>query len=298
MKLLITGSRGLIGSALRNSLLSQKIETIGLDLEEKTQTERGDIRDEAFLKKQMEDCTGIIHLAAISRVVHAQKNPRKCWSINVEGTRSLLKCALLSHKKPWVIFASSREVYGQQKLLPVCEDAGFHPVNVYGYAKVAGEMECLYARSLGIQTAVVRFSNVYGGENDHDDRVIPAFVRASLLNEPLRVEGSENIFDFTHVSDVVCGLINLIGIMNTDGREALPPIHFSTGKGTTLRELSDLIRHCSNSCSSVNQYSARNFDVHSFIGNPKRAKEILGWQPEVSLEEGILQLTNRLRKVA
>ena len=298
MKLLVTGSAGLMGSVLRKSLSNQRIETIGIDLKSQIHLEQGDIRDGSFLEKQMEECDGIIHLAAISRVVHAQNNPQKCWNINVEGTRNLLKIALSSSKKPWVIFASSREVHGQQDHLPVHEEAGFQPVNVYGYAKVAAEMECLYSRSLGLQTATVRFSNVYGGENDHDDLVIPAFVRAALSHAPLRVEGVDNVFDFTHVNDVVQGLVKLIDVMNTNREKALPPIHFLTGKGTTLGELSDIIRFCSDSRSSIRHAPARDFDVHSFIGDPQRAKELLGWSAEISLEDGILQLTSRLREAA
>jgi len=287
MKVLITGSSGLVGTALTELLTLAGIEVVGLDIVDRGNNFLGDVSNTQVLEKSLKDCNGIVHLAAVSRVVHAQNDPAKCWAINVNGTKNLLKSALNSPLKPWVIFASSREVYGQQTTLPVKEDAGLKPMNIYGSTKVAGEMQCHYARSLGLKTAVVRFSNIYGGKNDHHDRVIPAFINAAMGNNDLRIEGGENTFDFTHVADVVRGLLNLIELINLPESKNLPPIHFVRGSGTTLEELAEMIINYTKSKSSFKKAPPRNFDVHSFIGDPSRAQSLLGWRAEIPLDKGL-----------
>ena len=256
------------------------------------------MRDIARLRQKTSGCSGIIHLAAISRVVHAQNDPIKCWETNVRGTSHLLREALSFSKKPWVVFASSREVYGQQNSLPVHEDSGLKPMNVYGCAKVAGEMECMYARSLGLNVSVVRFSNVYGGIEDHEDRVVPAFVRGVISHCTHRIEGADNIFDFTHVEDVVQGLVKLIALMNSkEAEDFLPPIHFVSGRGTTLQELSSIIHTAADSPPITQIVPPRTFDVHAFIGDTKRAQNLLGWKAKIALEDGIKRLLDQLQEI-
>ena len=100
MKILITGSEGLIGSFLKKHLRQQGIDVVGIDLKSKDESEFGDVRDIARLRQKTSGCSGIIHLAAISRVVHAQNDPIKCWETNVRGTSHLLREALSFSKKP------------------------------------------------------------------------------------------------------------------------------------------------------------------------------------------------------
>src|SRR5690606_18739564 len=174
--------------------------------------------------------------AAVSRVIWGERDPALCRATNEGGTRNVLHAALASPRRPWIVFASSREVYGEPDALPVGEDAPLRPVNVYGETKIAGERLLEEARGAGLATAIVRLSNVYGSVHDHVDRVVPAFARSALAGDPLRIDGAEHTFDFTHIDDTARGIAAVIDALEA-GERRLPAIHLLTGVPTTLGEL-------------------------------------------------------------
>jgi UDP-glucose 4-epimerase len=290
LQILITGISGLIGSAVSNKLLQKGMEVLGLDVLSSNKSFIGDTRNETQVDKFVQNCDGILHLAAVSRVIWAQQDPKACWTTNVEGTRNVLKAAIASPKKPWIIFGSSREVYGQQELFPVAEDAGLRPMNIYGHAKVMSEQEMIYARTLGIKTAIARFSNVFGSIEDHATRVVPAFCRGALENKTLIIEGEHHVFDFTYIHDVADGIVKLVDFITEEKKADIPTIHFVGGQGTTLGQLSQLICSQAQSKSAIKIGASRNFDVARFIGNPQRALELLGWKAETSVQQGVQNL--------
>ena len=203
---LITGSHGLIGTALGVELEKAGYAVERLDLRG-GEGSRGDILDRAAVERAIDGCIGVVHLAAVSRVIDGERAPEVCWRTNVDGTRNVIEAALAELRRPWVIYASSREVYGQPGALPASEDAALAPVNIYGRSKVAAED--LTAKA-DLVTAIVRFSNVYGWVGDHADRVVPAFARQAAAGLPLRVDGSGHTFDFTHLDDTVRGVLAVV----------------------------------------------------------------------------------------
>lgn len=140
----------------------------------------GDVTRLTDIEEAIQNCTGVVHLAAVSRVVWGQRDPDLCWRTNVAGLQNLIRLALAQRSKPWVLFSSSREVYGQAPSLPVAETTALNPLSVYARSKAEGERIVLGARNQGLQTAVLRLSNVYGCTKDHADRVIPAFAGAAV----------------------------------------------------------------------------------------------------------------------
>ena len=190
--------------------------------------------DAGDVARLVADCDGVIHLAAVSRVIWGERDPELCWATNVDGLRNVLDVAHRQPRKPWMIFASSREVYGQPSVLPASEETPREPVNVYGRSKVMGEELIEAARLDGLRASVIRLSNVYGSTTDHADRVVPAFARAAVLGHSLRVEGAEHTFDFTHISDVAQGIVALVSRLD-DGQCAPPPIHFTYGPADDAR---------------------------------------------------------------
>jgi nucleoside-diphosphate-sugar epimerase len=289
LRILVTGSEGLIGRALRRLLLGQGIAAGGLDPRSERDGERGDVCSKDDVTHALCGVAGIVHLGAVSRVIDAERDPRLCRRVNEEGTRTLLAAALAAAPRPWVIYASSREVYGQQDRLPVREDAPLRPKNVYAHSKVAAEALMSQARDAGLGTAILRFSNVYGDVRDHADRVIPAFARAAAIGGVLRVDGAACTFDFTYVADVVDG-IQRVAQRLTAGERTLPPIHLASGRETSLGTLADLaIAH---GVPGVRRTEApeRTFDVHRFAGDPARAEALLGWRARIALETGFARL--------
>lgn len=292
-KILITGSEGLVGSAVAEALVRRGDEVVGLDLGAK---DPKDVRVRAAVDAAMAGCTGVLHLAAVSRVVWAEQDPERAWTTNVRGTENVLRAAFASRVRPWVVFASSREVYGRPDRLPVAEDAPLRPINVYGRAKVRGEELLRTAGEEGLRAAVLRLSNVYGSARDHEDRVVPAFARGAALGRTLRVDGRDHVFDFTHLGDVTRGILAAVDLVAERGR--LPPIHLLTGTPTSLGELAAIAIDVAGTTATVSEAPPRSYDVPRFWGDPARAREILGWRAEIALRDGVGRLIADFRDAA
>jgi nucleoside-diphosphate-sugar epimerase len=286
----ITGSEGLIGTALCPVLEALGYSVARLDVRlPQHHHGRGDVRDLTAVRDFVNGCVGVVHLAGVSRVVWGERDPDQCRATNVGGTSNVLRAAAEAERRPWLLFASSREVYGEPAALPVSEEAPLCPVNVYGESKVAAERVVLGARGGGLLTGVVRLSNVYGCTRDHADRVVPAFARAAALGGALRVDGPDHLFDFTHVDDAVRGIAAMIERLEA-GERALPPIHLLTGRGTTLRELAEIAIAVGRRGAHVVIAPSRDYDVGRFVGNPARAQSLLGWRAVRNVEDGVRDL--------
>jgi nucleoside-diphosphate-sugar epimerase len=292
-RVLVTGAAGLVGSAVSRALRVNGFSVTGVDVRAPTDIVV-DVRDPALVRELVEQHDGVLHLAAVSRVVWAERDPGLCWSTNVGGTRNVLAAATGSTRRPWVVFASSREIYGQAETLPVDENSPARPINAYGRSKVAGEKLVEEAQSSGVRAATLRLSNAFGAVDDYPDRVVPAFVRAAIEERVLRVEGAEHTFDFTHIDDVVDGILALAKRLANGGAPP-PPIQLVTGRGTTLRELAETTLRLSGSASAVLTAPERDYDVARFRGRPDRARELLGWSARVPLEEGLRRMIDELR---
>lgn len=285
--ILVTGSQGLIGRPLTRRLREEGYQVVGYDI---SSNFRDDVLDLPRLTAAALDCSGIVHLAAVSRVIHGEANPARCYSVNVQGTSNILAAARTraGGSPPWILYASSREVYGQAQTLPVSESAGLHPINTYARSKVQAEQ--LVASSMltgGLLTSIVRFSNVYGSTHDHQDRVVPAFARGAAQGGTLRVDGTDNLLDFTYVEDVIDALTAMIKLLA--GGEALPTLHLTSGEGTSLLELAQLAIQCAGK-GTVHIARSRDYDVSSFVGDPSLAKDVLGWTASTPLTEGMNRL--------
>ncbi len=147
-KILITGHEALVGRHLKAQIEKAGFIFVGIDIQAQNSKYKGDIDDRSRLKKAMEGCVGVVHLAAVSRVVWGEKNPELCWETNAEASKQLLELALENEQKPWVLLSSSREVYGEPNTLPVKESSLLLPVNVYGKAKLAMESNAMTSNTL------------------------------------------------------------------------------------------------------------------------------------------------------
>lgn len=290
--ILVTGSDGLIGTAVCNALAAGGFVARGFDLNH-TDRRHGDIRDAEGLRAAMRGCAGVIHLAAVSRVLWGQRDPEACRDTNVIGTQKVVETALQSAASPWLIFGSSREVYGQCPEQPVVESAPLRPMNTYARSKVAAEAIVQQATGQGLRGAILRFSTVYGDPRDHADRVIPAFCRAALAGRPLSVEGRDNSLDITHVSDVARAIVTAANRLEQGA--TLPPLHLTTGHATRLEDLARRIIRLAGSDSPVLFAPHRRFDVSTFAGDPAQAVAHLDWTPRMPLDTGLSLLIAQLR---
>lgn len=285
--ILVTGSEGLIGRHL-----CRKLEAAGFAIR-KFDIRRSQLEDTTSsnaLSDAIAEAQGIVHLAAVSRVVWAERDPELCQKTNVSAFRSILDIAS-RRSGTWVIFASSREVYGEQHNFPVPEQAILQPLNVYARSKYDGEMLAKNAQESGLLVNVCRFSNVYGCVKDHSDRVVPAFARAAATGSTIVVEGRDHFFDFVHIDDAANGLLRLVEL-TMQSSESQSPVHFASGVGTTLQLLADIATKHAKRPPTILHGQPRTFDVRGFVGSTERANALLGWKSNISIEDGMRRLIN------
>jgi nucleoside-diphosphate-sugar epimerase len=284
--LLITGSAGLIGRHLIRQLKLREWRVLGVDLEKHDSDVQLDICDEGRVAALLPDVTGIVHLAGVSRVVDGERDPIRCKLVNVEGTNGIIRRASEAKMRPWIIFASSREIYGQQDHLPVSEQASPRPMNAYAHSKLMAERLVLDS---GLRGAVLRFSSVYGDILDHADRVTPAFCSAAAAGGQIRIDGKDNGFDFTHVDDVAEGVCRMIELVDSSS-SMIAPTHFVSGELYSLEQLAELAIEAAAKPCRVMHAPPRTFDVSRFVGDPSRAVQVIGWRSTTTLELGVRRL--------
>ena len=287
--ILVTGAEGLIGRRLCARLRAEGLEVRAFDLK---RSRDEDICNRRSLAAALDGVEGVIHLAAVSRVAWGERDPALCQATNVGALNALVELSLAA-SRPWLIFASSREVYGHPGRLPVAEDDPLQPVNTYARSKRDGERIVEAASGGGLVANICRFSNVYGSPLDHADRVVMAFATAAARGGVMSVEGSANMFDFTAVNDAVDGLWRLV--QATRQGERLPPVHFVSGQGTTLGELAEIAAERALAKVTIREAPARTYDVSRFVGDPARARALLGWTARADLAEEISSLIAALR---
>ncbi len=300
MKLLITGGVGFIGSSLALSLCNLN-EIVLLDIRESNnglkyysgtnnlKYVKGDVNDGELLRNifEQDQFDGIIHLAAVSRVVVAEKDPELCLKTNIEGTKNLLK--ILSEqagKKPWIIFGSSREVYGEPVNFPVKESDPRKHINIYGHTKIVGEDLCKdYGLENKCSCAILRFSNVYGNRYDIMDRVLPKFIRSIAEEKEITIEGGDQIIDFTHIDDTVESIVRTIRYI--ENSQVVEDFHVLPGIGWSLYQAVEFIENHLGKKAKIVVNSERKYDVQKFIGDPSKIKEKLSMLNLLGLEAGI-----------
>lgn len=242
-----------------------------------------------------DDVRGIIHLAGVSRVVDGQQDPRGCWNQNVNALARLLGQARARADPPWIVYSSSREVYGEPRVLPVKESHVVAPVNVYGRSKVAAEaLVTDYGRATARPSQVLRFSNVYGHPKDHATRVVPAFIRASLAGQAMVLHGGQQLFDFTHVEDAAKAVAAAVKASQEDRQ--LPTMHILPGQGSTLQDLASHVSRCTGNPPEFRIEEPRAYDVTRFQGDPSLTQQELDLECKILLEEGIERLVARWPK--
>lgn len=289
--ILVTGSAGLVGRHLCANLLGRGFAVRTFDIKH---APAEDVTCNRAVDGAVQEVSGIIHLAAVSRVIDGERNPDACQKTNIGGLTTLISASLRAPRKPWFIFVSSREVYGNAAVTPASEDSPLEALNTYAHTKVAGEKLVAAAREAGLLANICRLSTVYGDLKDHADRVLPAFCRAAAAGARIRVQGADVVLDPTHISDVVNGLCRLVAL--TSRGEKLPPIHFVSGRGASLLELAQCAIAAGNRKTELAIEEPRAFDVSRFIGDPKRAERLLGWTAKTTLEEGVERFVQEFRE--
>ena len=264
---------------------------------------RGDVRDYSAIKKAVEGKDAVFHFGAVSRVAWGQEDPFTCWMTNQMGTLNLLEACKKSETRPVLFYASSREVYGEPLYLPVDENHPKRPISVYGMSKLSAEKACMsYSRGLGnvgsVDHVVFRFSNVYGSERDLPERVIPKFMSKALRGDDITLYGGGQVLDFTFLDDTISGILKAYAACFDGGPNLFgEDFHFVTGRGVSVSDLAAMIVEMVGSSSKIISSGSNTFEVRRFVGNPEKARRMLGYESRVRLEDGLKILRERMAPV-
>lgn len=299
--ILVTGGAGFIGSHLVDALINQGMTVTVVDnlsqgrrenVNEKAQFAEVDLLDYHLVKKVIRNKQVIFHLAASATTKESSmgwNDPLYDYQVNAIGTLNLLKAIVENGGVPKFIYASSAAVYGNPEYTPMDEKHPTNPISPYGISKLAGEKYShAYFSEYGINSTVLRIFNTYGPRQ-------PRYVMFDLLNKlhedssRLEVLGTgKQVRDYCYVSDVVNAF--------TLAADKSPPgsiFNIAGGETITIRDVAMKLVKISGlqSITAIN-YTGESWkgDISILISDISKARKLLGFEPKINLEEGLLKL--------
>jgi len=303
---LVTGAAGFIGSHCCAALLRAGHRVVGLDnfdpfyprkikeagLEALSAMDgfefhEGDIRDQNLTHRLVAGVSVVLHLAARAGVRPSIQDPVGYVSVNVEGTAQLLEACHQAGTRRFV-FGSSSSVYGDSTAAPFREDApALDPISPYAATKRAGELLChTFVHLYGLRIAALRFFTVYG-HRQRPDLAIHKFTRLLASGERIeRFGDGSSERDYTHVDDIVRGVVGAIEWTNTD-TSGFEVFNLGESQTVSLGRLIDLIGRALDVEPKITQLSDQPGDVRITYADIGKARRILGYSPAVDIEAGI-----------
>lgn len=297
---LVTGGAGFIGSHIAQALAAggarvrviddlstghrENLEEIGGEID----FHQASLADEKALRRALEDVELVFHEAAIPSVPRSVKNPVETHVACVDATFSLLNAARSSNVRR-IVYAASSSAYGDQPTLPKEEEMRPDPLSPYAVAKLVGEYYCqVFTRAYNLETVCLRYFNVFGPRQDPSSEysgVISRFIAALLKGEqPVIYGDGEQSRDFTYIADVVAANMRASESSTAVGRV----INFARGERTTLNQLLETLKSITGRNDVQADYrEPRTGDVRHSLADITRARKLLGYEPQTSLEEGL-----------
>ena len=312
-KIVITGGAGFIGSHIAESCAKDGHEVVIIDnlddyyspelkkrnidyvlKSENVRFVHGDVTDIDFLRTVIDkDVDYVFHEAAQAGVRISVENPFKPNNINVLGTLNVLQASLEAEVER-VINASSSSVYGKVEYLPFDEKHPTQPVSPYGVSKLAAEHYCrVFYEVYGLPTVSLRYFTVYGPRM-RPDLAISIFTGKMLNNEPITIFGDGNqTRDFTYIDDIVKVNMELLDMNKADGKV----MNIGSGNRISVNDLAKHLREIIGSSSEVNYAEVQRGDAKHTLADVSLAKELMGYEPSVTIEEGLKRFVEWYRRI-
>ncbi|HEY4501557.1 MAG TPA: NAD-dependent epimerase/dehydratase family protein [Candidatus Paceibacterota bacterium] len=278
-KAVVTGGAGFIGTHIVQALKDKGFEVVIVDI--KT---GGDIRKPADLAAAFAGADYIFHTAALPRVQYSIEQPLETHDTNITGTLNVLVAARDAGVKK-VVYSASSSAYGDQSTMPLVESMSPNPLSPYGLQKHVGELYCkIFSEVYGLPAVSLRYFNVYGPGFDPEGAyalVIGKFLKQRSEGAPMTITGDgTQTRDFTHVRDVVRA--NLLAA-ESDKVGCGEVINIGAGNNFSVNRIAELIG------GPVEHIEPR-LEPRDSLADNRKAKELLGWQPTIRLEDGIAEL--------
>jgi nucleoside-diphosphate-sugar epimerase len=295
---LVTGGAGFIGSHLTEELVRREHavrvadslitgKRTNLDHISGVDLRIGDLADMDFTRSVVDGVDFVLHQAAIPSVPRSVRDPITSNRANVDGTLNVLVAARDAGVRR-VVFAGSSSVYGDSPTLPKHEQMPDRPLSPYALQKVIGEQYLqMFTRLYGLETVSIRYFNVFGPRQDPSSPysgVISVFATALLENRSPPIFGDgEQTRDFTYVDNVVDGVLRACEALGASGQT----INVATGGRISLNTLFETMRKLVGADVRPTYSEPRKGDVRDSQADISKARQLLGYQPKVSFEEGL-----------
>lgn len=305
-RVLVTGGAGFIGSHITDLLIERGYEVVVLDNEttgtrafvnEKAEFIVGDVRNEADLAPIFEKGVDVVvHIAGQASIRLSFSDPTADLNVNTTGTVNVLQ-QCIKHKVPRLLFASSMTIYGTPEVVPTPEDTIPNPVSYYAVTKYAAERYVhITANRKDVEhdfnVTSFRMFNVYGPRQSLTNAyqgVLAIFVGRVMREEPIIIHSDgEQARDFVHVSDVARAWVDAIDTPETYGQV----MNIGTGNPTSVNQLCDLVLQSFNHTREsydVSYHEAQPGDIRVSAADISRAKALLGWEPKIPFDKGMLE---------
>ncbi|MFC4440029.1 MULTISPECIES: NAD-dependent epimerase/dehydratase family protein [Natrialbaceae] len=299
-RILVTGGAGFIGSHLADSLVENNDVRV-LDsfttgetsnVPDEANCIRGDIRNEGILERATDGVDLIYHQAGLVSVQRSIEEPSRSHEINVHATLALLERARELDVR--IVLASSAAIYGHPEEVPITEDDPKEPRSPYGLEKLTIDH---YARQYhelyGLETVALRYFNVYGPRQAASDYsgAVSTFIEQAANDDPLTIHGGgTQTRDFVFVDDVVRA--NLLAADTDRVGEAY---NVGSGRSVAIRELAETAISVADADSDLTFTDARRGDVRHSEADLEKSRTEIGYEPTVSLRQGLEQTINRPR---
>src|SRR5688572_21730258 len=312
MKYLVTGGAGFIGSHIVHTLLEQDASVRVLDNFSTGKRENieglirqfkgnqlevleGDLRDASRVEEAVRGVEVIFHEAAFVSVPQSMEEPQTCFDVNIMGTSLLFEAARKAGVRRAVV-ASSAAVYGESDALPLVEETPLQPRSPYAVSKRVDEMYAeLFTGSFGFEVVALRYFNVYGPRQRPDSMyaaAVPIFARRLLDNKPVTVFGDGGqTRDLINVHDVVRA--NLVA--SEHAKASGKVFNICTGVETRILDLLDVMYELLPNAPKPEFAAPRAGDIYRSVGSPQKAAELMGFQAQVSLVDGLKETVDWMR---
>jgi UDP-glucose 4-epimerase len=295
LKVLVTGGAGFIGSHVVDALVAKGHQVLVVDNLSTGKTEhlnpqatfyQVDIRDpelEDVFRRERPDLVN--HHAAHVDVRRSVEDPRYDADVNIAGSLNLLECARRHGVQRFVYASSGGAIYGEPAYLPCDEKHPLNPLSPYGVSKQTVESYLfVYGQTYGLRYVILRYPNVYGPRQDPfgEGGVVAIFASRMLRGQEVVINGSgEQVRDFVHVQDVVSA--NLLAQEALDGQV----YNLGTGVGTSVNQLFASMKSPTGYAREPVHGPPKAGETFKIYLDATKAREELGWRPEVGLEDGL-----------
>ncbi len=297
---LVTGGAGFIGSHIAAALIDRGarvriIDDLSTGYRENVDDVGGDIdfihaslTDAQAVKRALQDVEWVFHEAAIPSVPRSVASPTETHEASVNATFSLLLAAR-DQKVRRLVYAASSAAYGDQPELPKREDMRPDPLSPYAVAKLVGEYYGrVFSRVYGLETVSLRYFNVFGPRQDPGSQysgVISRFIDAALNGKQATIYGDgEQSRDFTYIANVVDANLRAAESDSAVGQV----INIANGKRVTINEVFEMVKKLTGRTNIEAEYAPpRTGDVRDSLADLSLATSLLGYAPQVGLEEGL-----------